>query len=741
MNKKTSAVLSALCAVAVLATTAGCGNSKPVHTHTFFDIDPVASTCVTEGTKAYKECLYCKEKQIDGKKVSDEDIVVPVNANNHEHIIEVEAKDKKCVADGCIEHEECTECGAYVLNGENVEESAILIKAKGSHSWTQNNGLECGECEATRHFANGNEYAVGEENYHAIEAVKGAGMSAGYSATGKTPYLSYYPEHRMEFAAQYSNADQQYKSENGNWVVTNTSGSSGHVNSFTRFAYGKGSEAYVGRFVMTYDFTSSVTTTGTQLQRIGVQVTDSTATAVDTTKQSKLIGNHADAQKLATALTKDVVYSFAYLIEFTEESQLVQIFNCINAAVTTTVSNLHFINLDEEPTGTAGARLLYFGEKSNSLMQLESCDHSYAYAVEEREATCTSLGAKAHEHCPVCGKNKIDGGFEADLDLSLPMLEHTPEGNWQADAEGHWKVCSVCLGEVGKTAHTAGAAPTQTTPQTCTVCGYVLADALCEHEIAPVEAKPATCTQDGNSAYYKCGKCEGFFSDAQGKEYIIDKSSVVIPADKNAHNFGGGTSCQNGCGATKEILTIAAAGANALGSDGNSCKADLIANPGKWASQYGGTVTQNITDGVLKAVIKEGASDNANKIFVRYIPVQDGAAFVGSYELSFDFKVTEKTGSATALKLLIGFDIQSTASPTDVTGTVAIADEAKTLTVGKTYRITLRVETVTAMQFVQMNVRNTANCGATVEISNASVIYNPASYKTGANTLAYFGEI
>ena len=49
------------------------------------------------------------------------------------------------------------------------------------------------------------------------------------------------------------------------------------------------------------------------------------------------------------------------------------------------------------------------------------------------------------------------------------------------------------------------------------------------HSMESVAAVEATCTEDGNIAYYKCSVCGKYFSDADGKEEIT-ADSVVIPA-------------------------------------------------------------------------------------------------------------------------------------------------------------------------------------------------------------------
>ena len=50
------------------------------------------------------------------------------------------------------------------------------------------------------------------------------------------------------------------------------------------------------------------------------------------------------------------------------------------------------------------------------------------------------------------------------------------------------------------------------------------------HTLTAVPAKNATCTEDGNTAYWKCSACEKWFSDENGTTEITDKDSVVKKA-------------------------------------------------------------------------------------------------------------------------------------------------------------------------------------------------------------------
>ena len=50
------------------------------------------------------------------------------------------------------------------------------------------------------------------------------------------------------------------------------------------------------------------------------------------------------------------------------------------------------------------------------------------------------------------------------------------------------------------------------------------------HTLTTVPAKDATCTEDGNTAYWTCSACEKWFSDENGTTEITDKDSVVKKA-------------------------------------------------------------------------------------------------------------------------------------------------------------------------------------------------------------------
>lgn len=81
---------------------------------------------------------------------------------------------------------------------------------------------------------------------------------------------------------------------------------------------------------------------------------------------------------------------------------------------------------------------------------------------------------------------------------------HSYGSEWKSDATGHWKICSVCSNKnVEK--HVPGPEATATTPQTCTVCGYVIAPAKGDtgNTEVKIPEKGTTIEDSDNKAVYK----------------------------------------------------------------------------------------------------------------------------------------------------------------------------------------------------------------------------------------------
>jgi hypothetical protein len=80
---------------------------------------------------------------------------------------------------------------------------------------------------------------------------------------------------------------------------------------------------------------------------------------------------------------------------------------------------------------------------------------------------------------------------------------------------------------------------------------------LCEHELESINAKDATCDENGNIAYFYCGKCEKYYSDADAANEITPESTVIAA---KGHDYTELKNDENGswkecaCGAKSETI-------------------------------------------------------------------------------------------------------------------------------------------------------------------------------------------
>ena len=148
--------------------------------------------------------------------------------------------------------------------------------------------------------------------------------------------------------------------------------------------------------------------------------------------------------------------------------------------------------------------------------------HTMTY-VEAKAATCTANGNIAYytcEHCGGCWDNEAGTGMPLNKKMVVtPMAEHT-----------YFYPCDA----------------------NCMVC-YELTNPDAAHTMTYVEAKAATCTENGNIAYYTCEHCGGCWDNANATGMPLNKRMIVIPAaGEHSYDDDFDVDCNN-CGETREI--------------------------------------------------------------------------------------------------------------------------------------------------------------------------------------------
>ena len=99
----------------------------------------------------------------------------------------------------------------------------------------------------------------------------------------------------------------------------------------------------------------------------------------------------------------------------------------------------------------------YTTDESGHWYTCAGCEEKGSYAEHEFENPCDP-------DCAVCGYTREAG--------------HVYGEEWVTDTDNHYHVCAGCGDIQDQEPHTPGAEATETTAQTCTVCGYELAPAL-----------------------------------------------------------------------------------------------------------------------------------------------------------------------------------------------------------------------------------------------------------------------
>lgn len=181
------------------------------------------------------------------------------------------------------------------------------------------------------------------------------------------------------------------------------------------------------------------------------------------------------------------------------------------------------------------------GTKTATCKVTVNCGHASFTLFPEKESNCTEKGWDAYKKCDLCGK-LFDMSDNPLTEIPYRATNDNHDFDTTAwgykEADGHAHVCRLNAAHHDTVvAHTAGPAATETTPQTCTECGFVMQPATghvhADH-LTKVDKKDATCTADGNKEYYRC-TCGKLFEDAAAATEITDHSSVVLP--KTGHSY------------------------------------------------------------------------------------------------------------------------------------------------------------------------------------------------------------
>ena len=254
------------------------------------------------------------------------------------------------------------------------------------------------------------------------------------------------------------------------------------------------------------------------------------------------------APKIATFIKE--LYGLEYKHQHTEVVDEAVEPDCINTGLTEGkhCSVCHKVLVAQTEVAAKGHA---YGEASYTWTGVESCTATRACTVcKTHNETANAEIASEATTDPTCtekGAETYTAEFTenwAEMQtkvVEIPVIPHSyDETKWVNDTENHWHACTACGDKKDVEKHISGGAATEENPEKCTVCGYVITPALGHihtNHLTATEAKAATCTEAGNTAYWSCD-CGKYFSDANAENEIAENSWVV--SAKN-HAYGEAT--------------------------------------------------------------------------------------------------------------------------------------------------------------------------------------------------------
>ena len=186
--------------------------------------------------------------------------------------------------------------------------------------------------------------------------------------------------------------------------------------------------------------------------------------------------------------------------------------------------------------------------KCGDYAKCSDCGEKYGEVIQHKWSSALEYtDSKGHAHiCSVCGEHDTiveHSGGSADCKNMAKcsecgteygkLGEHKWSNDWgYTDSKGHAHACTVigCEEHEKTEKHTSSGKATETTPETCTVCGHIITPALGhKHKTEKVKEVKESCTENGVREHYKCTDCGALFEDSAA-EVQVDKDDLIIPA-------------------------------------------------------------------------------------------------------------------------------------------------------------------------------------------------------------------
>ena len=463
--------------------------------HTLTKTEAKAATCTEDGNKEYWTCEYCKKYFLSddtnpetAKAVEQSETVIPASHK----LTKVEAKDATCAKDGNKEYWTCEHCGKYFLSDDTnpatataVEQSETIIPALKHKNATTRGAVKptetapgysgdhyCPDCDTVLEKG----YTYWNEDNLIWKLYEDGTLNISGTGAMKDYDSDDSPATQKKDSVKKVVIEDDVTSI-GNYAFSGCSSLTditlpSSVTSIKSCAFYKCSQ------LASIEIPSSVTSIGNSAFRNCTGLTSITISDRVTS-----IGNYVfwGCSNLTSIVIPDSVTSIGELA-FSDCSSLTSItipdsVTSIGYAAFSDCSSLKIISLSCKST----LKKSDFGDQAD----LVSYTSHTLKKTEAKAATCTENGNKEYWTCEHCKKYFLSDDSNPETAKAVEQSETVIPAS---------------------------------------------------HKLTKVEAKDATCAEDGNKEYWTCEHCKKYFlSDDTNPETAtaVEQSETIIPALKH----------------------------------------------------------------------------------------------------------------------------------------------------------------------------------------------------------------
>ena len=507
-----------------------------------------AVTCTENGNKEYWTCEHCKKYFLSNdtnpetaKAVEQSEFIIPASHK----LTKVEAKDATCSESGNKEYWTCEHCGKYFLSDDTNPETAKAVEL--SETITP---------------------ALKHKNATTRGASKPDGTKPGYSGDRYCPDCDKVVEKGYTYWIEDNLTWKLYEDGTLNISGTGAMKNYGYSNNRSPVFWNTdvtsivieegvtsiGNEAFhlcrnlisitipktlksIGNNAF-YDCTSltSVTIPG-NVESIGESAFYYCDNLTDVTLQDgvKSIGDAAFiwCNNLTNIVLPDSVTSIGYYA-FKDCTSLTSI--TIPDSVTS-IGNDAFYNCSSLKTISLSCKSSL--KRSNFGEQADLVSYTNQHILTKtaaKAATCTENGNKEYWTCEHCKKYFLSDDTNPETAKAVEQSETViPASHKLTKVEAKAATCTENGNKEYWTCEHCGKyfLSDDTNPETAKAVELSETVIPASHKLTKVEAKDATCTEDGNKEYWTCEHCKKYFlSDDTNPETAkaVELSETVIPA-------------------------------------------------------------------------------------------------------------------------------------------------------------------------------------------------------------------